>query len=138
MSKFSWMCFGNPTNKTVTGSIYTWGILIANHLDQSLWSTNQKKILSRSQVQFITLCFGGAQLCCAIYQPGQDAWIWCRKPKSWAKPAHFDFFALNCTVWSHILSTGGDALEWRDTKLWPISLWVNHNVSTLKSRANKK
>jgi hypothetical protein len=40
------------------------------------------------------------------------------KPISWAKPAHFDFFTLNCTVWSHILSTGGDALTVHLRKLW--------------------
>jgi hypothetical protein len=28
--------FGNLTNKTVTGTAYMWGLLIANHLDQSL------------------------------------------------------------------------------------------------------
>jgi len=28
--------FGNPTNKTVTGTAYTWELLIANHLDQSI------------------------------------------------------------------------------------------------------
>jgi len=33
------------------------------------------------------------------------------KPISQAKPAHFDFFAINFTVWSHILSTVGDALR---------------------------
>ncbi len=33
---------GNPTNKTVTGTAYMWELLIANHLDQSLWSINQK------------------------------------------------------------------------------------------------
>jgi hypothetical protein len=33
------------------------------------------------------------------------------KPISWAKPAHYNFFAINFTVWSHILSTGGDALS---------------------------
>jgi hypothetical protein len=50
MSQFSCF-FGNPTNKTVTGTAYTWGLLIANHLDQ--W-----EILSRSShVQFITLFF---------------------------------------------------------------------------------
>jgi uncharacterized membrane protein len=32
------------------------------------------------------------------------------KPISSAKPAHFDFFAINCTVWSHVVSTVGDAL----------------------------
>jgi len=34
-----------------------------------------------------------------------------KKPISWGKPAHFDFFAINFTDWSHILSTGGDALK---------------------------
>jgi hypothetical protein len=33
-----------------------------------------------------------------------------KKLISWTKPAHFDFFAINFTVWSHILCTGGDAL----------------------------
>jgi hypothetical protein len=32
------------------------------------------------------------------------------KPISRAKPARFDIFAINFTVWSHILSTVGDAL----------------------------
>jgi len=27
---------GNPTNKTIMETAYTWGRLIANHLDQSL------------------------------------------------------------------------------------------------------
>jgi hypothetical protein len=31
------------------------------------------------------------------------------KPISWAKAAHFDFFTINFTVWSHILSTREDA-----------------------------
>jgi hypothetical protein len=33
------------------------------------------------------------------------------KPISWAKPAEFDFMTINFTVWSHILSTSGDALS---------------------------
>jgi hypothetical protein len=36
------MFFGNPTNKTVTGTVYKWELLLANHLDQSFKSTNQK------------------------------------------------------------------------------------------------
>jgi hypothetical protein len=55
---------------------------------------DQSEILRRSHVQFITLFFGNAE-----------------KPISWAKPAHFDFFAINCTVCSHIMSTGVDALR---------------------------
>jgi hypothetical protein len=31
------------------------------------------------------------------------------KPISSAKPAHFNFFTIKFTVWSHILSTGVDA-----------------------------
>jgi hypothetical protein len=41
MSKFSFF-FDNSTNKTVTETAYTWGLLLANHLDQSLWLTTQK------------------------------------------------------------------------------------------------
>jgi hypothetical protein len=34
------------------------------------------------------------------------------KPISGGKPTHFDFSTLHFTVWSHILSTGGDALRY--------------------------
>jgi hypothetical protein len=40
---------------------------------------DQLEILSLSQVQFITLVFGGAQLRCAFYQPREAARIWCGK-----------------------------------------------------------
>jgi len=40
---------------------------------------DQSEILSRSQVQFITLFFGGAQLCCVFHHPRQAARLWCRK-----------------------------------------------------------
>jgi hypothetical protein len=33
------------------------------------------------------------------------------KPISWAKLAHFDFFAINFIVWTHILSIIRDALN---------------------------
>jgi hypothetical protein len=32
---------------------------------------NESEMLNRIQVQFITLFFGGAQLCCAFHQPWQ-------------------------------------------------------------------
>ncbi len=56
----------------------TGGLLIANHLDQII-IIDQSEILSRSQVQFITLFVGGAQLCFSLYQPRQAAYIWCRQ-----------------------------------------------------------
>jgi hypothetical protein len=33
------------------------------------------------------------------------------KPISWAKLAYFDFAAIKFTIWSHTLSTSGDALS---------------------------
>jgi hypothetical protein len=40
---------------------------------------NQSEIFTRSQVQFITLFLGGAQLCCALYQPWQVVQLWWEK-----------------------------------------------------------
>jgi hypothetical protein len=45
------------------------------------------------------------------------------KPISWAKPAHFDFFTIHFTVWSHLRSTDGDALCNLNTCLWDIFEW---------------
>jgi hypothetical protein len=43
---------------------------------------NQSEILSRSQVQFITLFFGGAHLCCTFYQPRKLREFGAEKPIS--------------------------------------------------------
>jgi hypothetical protein len=69
MAKVELFCFfGNPTNKTETGAAYVWGI--ANSKPSGpIIMIDQLEILSLSQVQFITLVSGGAQLRCAIYQP---------------------------------------------------------------------
>jgi hypothetical protein len=40
MTKVSCSFLGNPTNETVTITANTWGLLIANHLVQSLQLTN--------------------------------------------------------------------------------------------------
>ncbi len=87
MSKFSFIFLGNPTNKTVTRTAYTWEQLMANYLDQS-------EILNRSQVQFITLLFGGTQLCCAFCQLQYAARI----------------YTFNSIIQSDIPSNGGDPL----------------------------
>jgi hypothetical protein len=42
-SMFSYFLLCNPTNKTETGTAHSWELLIANHLDQSLWLTNKKQ-----------------------------------------------------------------------------------------------
>jgi hypothetical protein len=109
MSKFSFFFLGNPTNKTVTVTAYTWGLLIANHLNQSLWSTNQNywaTIRSNLLHSFLE-----AHNCVVPFTShGKLHEFGAEKPISWGKPAHFDFFTINFTVSSHILSTGGDAL----------------------------
>jgi hypothetical protein len=42
---------------------------------------------------------------CKLHEFGAEKSISC------TNPAHFDFFIINFTIWSHILSTGGDALN---------------------------
>jgi hypothetical protein len=86
-----------------------WGLLIANQLDQSLWSTNQKywaAVGSNFLHSFLEVhnCAAPFTSHCKLHEFGAE------KPISWAEPAHFDFFAINFTVWSHILSTVGAAL----------------------------
>ncbi len=101
--------FGNPTNKTVTGTTDTWEPLIENHLDQSLWSTNQKywsTVRSNLLRSFLEVhnCVAPFTSRGKLHEFGAE------KPISWGKPAHFDFFTINFTVWRHILSTSGDDL----------------------------
>ncbi len=53
---FAVFFFGNPTNKTVIGTEYMWGLLIANHLDQSLWSANQKRWSESDHICYTLFC----------------------------------------------------------------------------------
>jgi hypothetical protein len=109
MCKFSCFSCGDPTNKTVTGTAYMWGLLIANHLDQSVWSTNQ-------EYWAVVRCnllhsFLEVHNCVApLTSHGKLDEFGAEKPMSSAKPAHCDFFTINFTVSSHILSTVGDGL----------------------------
>ncbi len=69
---------------------------------------HRSKILSGSQVQFITLFWR----CVAPFSShGKHQKFGAEKLISWAKPAHIDCFAINFTVKSYILSTGGDAVS---------------------------
>ncbi len=51
---------GNPTNETVTGAAYVWGILFSKPPGPFIM-IDQSEILNCSYVQFITLFFGDAQ-----------------------------------------------------------------------------
>ncbi len=96
------------TNKT--GTAYMWGLLIANHLDQSFWLTNQK-YWAPVRSNLLHFFLEVHNCVAALDQPGKLHEFGAEKPISWAKPAHFDFFPINFTVWSHVLSTVGDALS---------------------------
>jgi len=105
--------FGNLTNKTVTGTAYIWGLLIANHLDQSLWSTNQNYWSNLDTFLEVHNCVAPPTSHDNLHEFGV------KKSISWAKPTHFYFLAVNFTVWSHILSTFGDALNYCDWERIP-------------------
>jgi hypothetical protein len=85
-------------------------LLIANHLDQSLWSTNQKhwaavkSYLLHSfllQVHTVVAPFTSHRKLCNYAKS---------KLFSSTKPACFDFSLSNFTLHDHIWSTAGDAL----------------------------
>jgi hypothetical protein len=84
------------------------GLLIANHLDESLWWANQKHwavvrsylLHSFLQVHSVAVPFSHFNLC-NYSEP---------IPLSWAKRVYCNFSSSNCTVQVHILITAGDAL----------------------------
>jgi hypothetical protein len=118
----------------VTGTAYIWGLLIANHLDQSLWSTNPKywaAVRSKFLYSFLEV-----HNCVAPFTShGKLHGFGANKSISWAKQAHFHFFAKTFTIWSHLLSTVGDAfrnLHLEVSKVWERFLffgWANERIT---------
>jgi hypothetical protein len=111
------------------------GLLIANHLDQSFWSTNQKYwavVRSNLLHSFLEVhnCVAAFTSHGKLHEFGGE------KPIFWAKPAHFDIFVINFTVWSHTLRTSTTAL-YRALEILdevhqsnPVNHW--NSVGTLK------
>jgi len=94
----------------VTGTAYTWEILIANHLDQSLWSTNQKywaAVRSNLLHSFLEVHNHVAP----FTNHGKLQEFSAEKPIFWAELAHFDVFTINFIVSSQTLSNHCDALN---------------------------
>jgi hypothetical protein len=80
-------------------------LLIANHLDQSLWLANQKQgatvrsyLFSSSGRCYALLCLMPASAYCAKLLQNQSA-----------EPSYFDFSSSNFNLQGHILSTSGVA-----------------------------
>jgi hypothetical protein len=113
----------------VTGTAYTWELLIANHLDQSLWSTNQKywaAVRSNLVHSCLEVHNGVATFPCH----GKLLEFGAGKPISSAKRAHFDFLTINFIVGTHILSTGGDALRKKIGRLFCCCLILTVKLKT--------
>jgi len=77
----------------LTRTAFTSELLMAIHLDQSLWSTNKNYwAVVRSNLLHSFLeehsCVAPFTIHCKLHKFGAG------KPISWAKPAHFDFFTI--------------------------------------------
>ncbi len=123
-SKFSYLRFYNPTQKTETRTANRWELLIANHLYQSLWF-DQSKTGEAVKSHLLHSSFAGAQLCCAFYHPRQTEQI-CRRKTIFLSHTGICWFfsSSNFNGKGHILSTGGDAL----IHTHPIPLGWKQNV----------
>jgi hypothetical protein len=101
--------FATPPIKLKVGQQICEGVLIVNHLDQSLWWANQKHwavvisylLHSFLQVYNVTPHFTSH---CKLWNCTEQ------KPFSWAKPACFEFVSSNFIVQGHILSAAWDSL----------------------------
>jgi hypothetical protein len=84
-------------------------LLITNHLDELLWSANQKRwaaVRSYLLHSFLQVRHSaGAFISHGTMQNYAEP-----KPFSWAKPAYFGFSSSNFIVQDHIQSTVADAL----------------------------
>jgi hypothetical protein len=132
------LLFGNPTHKTETGTANKQvrrGVLIANHLDQSLlWWANQKRrkhcAAAVRSYFIIGISAGGTeQGPCTCYEPPLQSVQFCRSKKPYfaPKPACFDFSSFNFFYCADhlILSTTGDALT-----LWNSFSLLLENIHT--------
>ncbi len=102
------------------------GLLIVNHLDESLWWVNQKHWASvRSHLLH---CFLQVHNAAAPFTSHGNACNYAEpKPFSGAKPADFGFSSSNFTLQDHIPSTAGDALRSLNSSLNSYSFGVFHN-----------
>jgi hypothetical protein len=110
-----------------------WGLLIANHLDQSLWSSNQKYWAAVRSI--LILFFGGTQLCCALLHDLVQ--------KNQFPEVNWHIFTFSQSILLsgvHILSTIGDALRslhLEVSKVWELFMffgWANDDKTRVTRR----
>jgi hypothetical protein len=136
MSKFSLFFLATPPKNMKLKLHIHGGLLIANHLDQSLWSTNHKH-WAAVRGNLLHSFWEVHNYVASFTSLGNLHEFGAHKQISWAKLAQFDFFAINLTVSSHILSTIGDGLRWLFVQMilierWhPLDLWKLVSKTTL-------
>jgi hypothetical protein len=87
----------NPTKKIVIKTTCMWELLIANHLDQSLWLTNQKY---RAIIKFNLLHFflEVHNYVAPLTNHNKLHKFGVKKSISWTKPTHFNFFTIKFII----------------------------------------
>ncbi len=96
-SKFSCLLFSNPTHKTEMGTANRWELLIANHLDQSLWLANQKR--GKPVISYLLYSSRQVHVFAALFNSLNKLSKYAgEKPFSWAKPTYDDFSSSNFLI----------------------------------------
>jgi hypothetical protein len=144
-SKFSYLLFfAIPPMKLKLklGQQKGWGLLIGNHLDKSLWWTNQKYWAA---VKSYLLCsFVQVQSVVAVpFTRHYKVYNYAEpKPFSWTKQPDFNLSSSNFTIQDHMLNTTGDALTtWEHQYGWTwkfgqYKVWVYLYATTWANRKN--
>jgi hypothetical protein len=115
----------NPTHKIETGSGNKWELLIANHLDKSLWLSNHRqgahiifiKLFSRSCTALLHFLPASAN------QTNMQEKNHCHEPNQ-----HMLTFLHPINVQGHILSTIGDALTSISTHTWYMYICQKYHI----------
>jgi len=126
MSKFCFFLATPPINYNLN-CIYVGTTTIPNHLKQSFSLTNQE-YWAAVRSNLLHSFFEVHNCVVPFTSHGKLHEFGIEKPISWAKPTRFDLLTINFTVWSHILSTFGDAL----------SSHTQHGTNRLRSVHNKR
>jgi len=140
MSKFSWFFFfGNPTNKTVTGTAFIYVGTINSKPPGAIIIINQWEHWVAVRSNFVHSSLEVHNYVAAPFTShGKLHYFGVEKP-CWAKPAHFDFFTINFTVWCHIGYTTTISFFWQNfAKKWNLIMKWFWRFLNLTSHVNKK
>ncbi len=117
-SNITYVIFCSPIHITETLTANRWGTSNRNHLDESLWWTNQKQHWAAIR-SYLSHSFLHVHTAAVPFTSHGNVRNYAEpKPFSWARSACVGFSSSNFTVYDHILSTGGDAV-----RTWEFDTW---------------